>query len=119
MAGAVEGAAIEGVPTYNTQLTGKYNFTLFEDKSGFVLAAAHWVGSSHGTLNPTDPDYYRPAYHTLDLSTGMSFDYVDVTIYAKNALNNDTVIQHPDINGTTEGYRVNPRTVGMTISSRF
>jgi hypothetical protein len=118
--GAVAGAAIEGVPKYNAQLTGKYNFSVFEDKSGYVLATMHWIGSSHGSLDPSnDPDYLRPSYHTLDVSTGMSFDAMDFSVYVKNALDDNTIIQHPNVNETYEGYRVSPRTIGVNMTARF
>jgi len=117
--GAVEGAPIEGVPKFNAQLTAKYNFVVMEDKSAYVLGAMHWIGSSHGELDPTDPDYLRPSYHTLDLSAGISFESIDVSIFVKNALDDDTIIQHPSVNDTSEGYRVNPRTIGMNIAARF
>lgn len=117
--GAVEGASIEGVPKFNAQLTAKYSFTLFEGKSAYAMAAMHWIGSSHGQLDPDNPDYLRPSYHTLDLSAGMTFDTIDVGIFAKNALDDDTIIQHPSVNLTSQGYRVNPRTIGVNISARF
>jgi len=119
IAGAVEGAPIEGVPKFNAQLTAKYNFIVLEDKSAYLLGAMHWVGSSHGALDPTDPDYLRPSYHTLDLSAGMTFDTIDVSVFVKNALDDDTIIQHPSVNETSEGYRVNPRTIGMNMAARF
>lgn len=117
--GAVAGAQIEGVPDYNAQLSAKYNFVVMDDKSGYVLAAMHWVGSSHGSLDPTNPDYYRPQYHTLDLSAGMSFNAFDIGLFVKNALDDDTIIMHPNVNATLEGYRVNPREIGLNIAAKF
>ncbi len=117
--GAIQGAAIEGVPKYNTQLSAKYNFSVWDDKSAFVLASMHWIGSSHGSLDPTDPDYNRPAYHTLDASTGVAFESFELSLYIKNALDDKTIIQRPSINEVEEGYRVNPRTIGMNVTAHF
>jgi len=117
--GAVKGAQIEGVPKYNAQISAKYNFAVMEDKSGYVTGAMHWVGSSHGSLNPADPDYIRPQYHSVDLSTGLSFDAFDVSLFVKNAMDDKTIIMHPNVNATIEGYRVNPREIGMNVTAKF
>ena len=117
--GAVKGAQIEGVPKYNAQISAKYNFAVMEDKSGYITGAMHWVGSSHGSLNPADPDYIRPQYHTVDLSTGLSFEAFDVSLFIKNAMDDKTIIMHPNVNATIEGYRVNPREIGMNVTAKF
>jgi iron complex outermembrane receptor protein len=116
--GAVKGAAIEGVPKYNGQLSAKYSFAL-GDKSAYLLATEHWVGRSNGSLVATDPDYNRPQYHTVDTSAGMSFGTFDVSVYVKNALNDNTIIQHPNTNETNEGFRLNARTIGMNVFASF
>ena len=117
--GALAGAEIEGVPKFNAAITAQYNFAVRDDLSGFVRAAAHWVGASHGTLDVTNADYQRPAYHTLDASFGISFAWADVTIFAKNLLADDTIIQHPSVASVSTGYRVAPRAVGVSVSGKF
>ena len=107
------------MPKYNAQFSTKYNFVVLDEKSAFVMGAMHWVGSSHGALNPTDPDYIRPQYHSLDLSAGLSFDAFDVSLFVKNALDDNTIIQHPSVNATLQGYRINTREIGMNISAKF
>jgi iron complex outermembrane receptor protein len=116
--GAVAGAEIEGVPKFNATTSAKYNFSL-GDKSAFVLGAVHWVGGSHGSLNPTQTDFVRPGYYTVDFSTGMSVGNVDLTFFVKNALDNNTVIQHPQVASIVEGYRVFPRSIGLTAATKF
>jgi iron complex outermembrane receptor protein len=116
--GAVSGAPIEGVPKFNGTATAQYKFAV-GDKSAFVMGGIHWVGSSHGSLNPTQTDYERPQYYTVDLSTGMSFDDIDLTFFIKNALDNDTVIQHPQVASIVEGYRVFPRSIGLSLATKF
>ncbi len=116
--GAVSGAPIEGVPKFNASTTAQYNFALGE-KSAFVLGGIHWVGSSHGSLDPSQTDYERPEYYTVDFSTGVSFDKIDFTFFIKNALNNDTIIQHPQVASIVEGYRVFPRSIGLSLATKF
>ncbi len=113
------GDPIQGVPKYNASLTGQYTFNLSGDYYGFARAAAHWTGSSHGTLVATDPDYSRPAYSTIDASIGATFDQWELTLFVKNASNNDKVIQRPNVQSISEGYRVAPRTIGISLSGKI
>lgn len=117
--GAVQGAPIEGVPKYNGAFTAQYNFSVFDGMGAVARGAIHWVGSSHGTLDPANPDFLRPAYHTADASIGISFAHADLTLFAKNLLNDDTLIQHPNVASVSTGYRVAPRSIGVSLSGSF
>jgi iron complex outermembrane receptor protein len=117
--GAVEGAQIQGVPKYNAAVSAQYNFAVFGDKSAFVTGGVQWVGASKGTLDPDQTDHDRPAYHTADFSAGMSFDRYEVSVFVKNAFDTDTVIQHPRVASIVQGYRVAPRSIGMSLAARF
>ena len=117
--GAVAGAQIQGVPKYNAAVTAQYNFSMFGDKSAFVLAGVQWVGASRGSLDPDSTDYARPSYHTADLSAGMAFDRYKVSVFVKNALDTDTIIQRPQVASIVQGYRVAPRSIGMSLAAQF
>lgn len=117
--GAVAGAQIQGVPKYNAAISAQYNFAVLGDKSAFVLAGVQWVGASKGSLNPEQTDYQRPAYHTANISAGLAFDRYSLTVFVKNALDDDTVIQHPQIASIVQGYRVQPRSIGMSLAAKF
>ena len=64
-----------------------------EEPAGFVRGAARWTGTSSGNLNPSLPDNKRPAYATVDLSAGASFNNWDLTLYVNNVANNQKIIQ--------------------------
>jgi iron complex outermembrane receptor protein len=117
--GAVAGARIQGVPSYNAAVNARYNFVLPGDKSGFVMAGVQWVGASRGSLDPSQTDYHRPAYRTADASAGMAVDRYDVSVFVKNAFDTDTVIQHPQVASIVQGYRVPPRSIGMSLAAKF
>lgn len=117
--GAVRGAQVQGVPKYNAAVNAQYNFALFEDKSAFVAGGVQWVGPSKGSLNPDSTDYERPAYHTADFSAGLSVDRYKFTVFVKNAFDNATVIQHPQVASIVQGYRVAPRSIGMSVAAKF
>ncbi|PWF48417.1 TonB-dependent receptor [Massilia glaciei] len=116
--GAVKGARIQGVPEYNAAVNARYNFAL-GNQFAFVMGGMQWVGSSKGSLNPDQTDYERPAYHTADLSAGVSLGRYDLSVFVKNALDNDTVIQHPQVASIVQGYRVAPRSIGMSVAAKF
>jgi iron complex outermembrane receptor protein len=117
--GAVDGAQIQGVPKYNAAVNAQYNFALFGDRSAFVMGGVQWVGASKGSLNPEQTDYRRPAYYTADFSAGASFGRYDLGVFVKNAFDNDTVIQHPQVASIVQGYRVAPRSIGMSLAAQF
>jgi iron complex outermembrane receptor protein len=118
--GAVDGANVPGVPKFNLALSGSYNFSVTEDIFGFVRAAAHWTGSSNGALSSANPDYQRPAYSTVDASTGLSWDKWELSLFVKNLANNQKIIQRPEVQGTAnEAYRIVPRTFGISLSAKF
>ena len=125
--GAVEGADVPGVPNYNISLSGQYNFVISEESDylGFVRAAGHWTGDSKGgypllTNGAIDPDYQRPAYSTFDFSTGVSLGKWEVSLFVKNVANNEKIIQHPIVqSNTNEAYRIDPRTIGLSVSGKL
>jgi len=135
--GAVAGAAIPGVPAYNIAFTSTYSYDITDDYFGFLRGAARWTGASHGGFDQLpngngvliapnilpgipDPDLNRPAYHTIDLSTGVSWKEWEATVFVKNLFNNDMVIQRP-ITQQVEGevYRLEPRMIGASLSAKF
>jgi len=118
--GAVDGATIPGVPKFNAALTGQYNFNINGDTYGFARAAVHWTGSSYGALDPSNPDYQRPAYNTVDASTGLTWDKWELSLFVKNLLNNQMVIQHPVVQSVdNEAYRIAPITIGISLSGKL
>ena len=117
--GAVKGAPIQGVPKYNGVVNAQYNFSAFGGRGAFLMGGVQWVGPSKGSLNPEQTDYNRPSYHTADFSAGISLDRVNLTVFVKNAFDNDTVIQHPQVASIVQGYRLAPRSIGMSVAAKF
>ena len=113
------GAELLGVPKWNAALTGEYRFFTGTGVSPYIRGAARWVGSSRGSYDPNNPDYSRPSYKTLDASVGASYEAWDVSLFAKNLANDQTVIQRPFVQFLTEAYRQRPRTIGVLVSRKF
>lgn len=118
--GAVKGAAIPGVPKFNTALTTTYNFEVNDDVLGYVRGASHWTGPSNGAFDPTNPDYDRPAYANVDLSAGFTTEHYDFSFYVRNVANNQKIIQHPEVQyAGGEVYRMTPRIIGITLTGKL
>ena len=124
--GAVKGAWIPGVPNFNLALSGTYSYDISDDYFGFVRAAAHFVGTSYGGLaelpsGAVNPDFNRPAYHTFDVSTGVSWKQWEATFFIKNLANNNLVIQRPVEQAQAGGlvYRIAPREIGLSLAAKF
>jgi len=110
------GDPVAGVPRYNVTVTADYSFDITGSVSGFVRGSSSWVGSSHGSLVKTDPDYARPGYNTINLSAGANYNAWQVSLFAKNLFNDQKVIQRPNVEFVNEGYRLRPRTIGISLS---
>jgi hypothetical protein len=49
----------------------------------------------------------------------MSFDRYNVSLFVKNAFDTDTVIQHPQVASIVQGYRLAPRSIGVSLAAKF
>jgi outer membrane receptor protein involved in Fe transport len=126
VAGAVQGAWIPGVPEYNFALTATYSYDITDDYFGFLRGGVHFIGSSYGGFSvlpngAPDPDFNRPAYHTIDVSTGVSWKEWEATLFVKNLANNNMVIQRPVEQAQESGevYLIPPRQIGVSLSAKF
>ena len=126
LSGAVAGAWVPGVPNYNLALTATYSFDYNDDYFGFLRGGVHFIGSSYGGFDTlpngaANPDYTRPAYHTVDVSTGVSWKEWEATLFVKNLTNNNMVIQKPIEQAQESGevYRIPPRQIGVSLSAKF
>lgn len=114
------GEDVPGVPRWSGNFAAQYQFTVASALL-FVRGEANFVGSSHGTLVTTDPDYQRPAYSLFQASAGATIGRYDISIFGKNLTNDDKIIQRPNIlnAGFDEGYRIAPKTIGANVSVKF
>lgn len=78
-----------------------------------------YTGHSYGSYRKTDPDYSNPSYSVVNMSLGLTRGRQQIAIFARNPLNDRTVIQSPQINTVVEGYTVHPRVVGLSIRLLF
>jgi len=110
--------------TLTANVTANYTWILTGTSSAFVVADYEYTGKSYGsfivsTPAAPNPAYVDPAYSVVNLNVGVNLGPFEVSLFAKNLLNNDTILQSPTINGITEGYTLRPRTVGVALQAKF
>jgi len=107
------------VPDWSMAFGADYDFPVVEGYDGFVRVDYEYTGPSRGSFVPSDPNFNDPAYGVLNGSFGVRMDQAEVSVYAKNLANDQTVIQRPVINSVLEGYTLRPITVGVTAKRSF
>ena len=103
------------VPNVTASAGANYLHPVGQSQAVVALVNYAYTGHSYGSYLTTDSNYYNPAYSVVNASVGYRFGTSQITLYVKNLLNNETIIQRPQINTVTEGYTVHPRTIGLTL----
>jgi iron complex outermembrane recepter protein len=111
-------------PEVTANVTANYAWPLTGTTSAFVLADYEYTGKSYGsfivsTPSAPNPSYIDPAYSAVNLNLGVNVGILEVSVFAKNLLNNETILQSPTVNGVTMGYTLRPRTVGLSLQAKF
>jgi len=119
LANAPKGAMLPGVPKGSASLGADYHWAVGDAASAFLRGNEQWTGYSHGIVFASSADYSRKAYYTTDLSGGISLDKWEFTAFIKNANNDNTAIQHPNVQGIDEAYYLRPRTLGISGNYEF
>jgi iron complex outermembrane recepter protein len=113
------GAHVVDVP-YGTLAAGvAYTVPMFAD---FILTSRanySFTGHSYGSYQTGNSNYSNPGYGVWNLSAVMANRKYEFMAYAKNAFNNQQIIQQPEINTVFEGYTVRPRTIGVQAKLKF
>ena len=106
-------------PKWTATATAEYKRNIIDNLAGFVRTDYDWTGMSFGTFQSTDPDYINPSYGILNGSFGIDTGSLQISLYGKNLLNNQTIIQRPNIASIVEGYTPRPLTIGLNIAKQF
>lgn len=117
--GASVGEHILNVPEWMATFRFDYMQPLSDSVKGFVRSDYDWTGPSYGNFDPTNPDYSRPVYSVLNANIGVKLNSFEISLFAKNLLDDHKQIQHPAILSEYEAYTVRPLTVGLGIKATF
>jgi outer membrane receptor protein involved in Fe transport len=123
------GSHLIGVPQATADINLAYDWMINDKVSVRPFIAYEWTGRSNGSYQRftntvalgslTNLNYNNPTYGVVNANVTLSYGPYDLSIYAKNLLNDQTIIQTPEINTVYEGYTVRPRTIGISLKARF
>ena len=116
---AAVGEKVLYTPDWTATFVVDYNWQITPNLLGFIRTDYDWTGRSHGSFQQSDPNFSDPQYGVLNGSVGLDTGDLQVSIFAKNLTDNQTIIQRPAINTVVEGYTVRPMTVGLMVSKQF
>jgi len=116
---AAVGQAVLYTPDWTMTATADYHWQATDAITAFVRTDYDWTGTSHGSYQATNSNYINPAYGVLNASIGIDTGSFQAYLYAKNLLDDQTIIQRPQIDSVIEGYTVRPLTVGLTVAKQF
>jgi len=117
--GASVGDHILNVPEWMATFRVDYSRSLAADVRVFVRADDDWTGPSNGAFSPANPDYSRPVYSVLNASIGLALRSCEISVFAKNLLDDRKIIQRPALLFEPEAYTVRPLTAGLNVKLRF
>jgi iron complex outermembrane receptor protein len=113
------GDYVAGVPKWSAIVTGEYNFNITDEIGGFARADMDFTGDSHGSVFRNNADYDRPSYYVLNASAGAQYGDWEFSVFGKNLLNEQKILQTPNVEFVPEAYRLRPVTVGVSASTAF
>jgi iron complex outermembrane recepter protein len=107
------------VPEYQATFSGEYRRPLSDNLVALLHADYDMTGPSNGSYIMSNPGYINNPYRVLNASVGALIKEWEFNVYAKNLLNDHTLIQTPSLNLQVTGYTVRPLTAGITVTRRF
>jgi iron complex outermembrane recepter protein len=119
------GSHLTDVPDGTFTIGAVYNRPLGDDIDLAARIDYDFTGASYGSFEKINPvgqpnlNYNNPSYGTLNASIRLTRGKYAVSIYAKNLLNDETLIQTPEVNTVYQGYTVHPRVIGATFEAHF
>jgi len=116
---AAVGESVLNTPDWTLTFKADYNWQIQDDVTAFIRSDYDLVGQSHGSFKVTDPNYIDPSYGVVNASVGVDLGSLQISLFAKNLLDNQTTIQRPQIDTVIEGYTVRPLTVGLNVAKQF
>ena len=117
--GASVGEHLLNSPAWTATASTEYRWSVAANTSAFVAGDYDWIGPSHGSYNMADPAYNYPEYSIFNASSGLTRANVSVSVYAKNLLNDQKIIQRVTIELLEDAYVPRPRTIGVQFKAAF
>jgi outer membrane receptor protein involved in Fe transport len=117
--GAAKEERMPTVPRYIANLSADYTFD-----SGWlptIGASFRNVGDRHASFdqNPGFPQYVLPSYSALDVRAGLDVNQYSIRLYVRNVLDERGELSAYTWQGNPRPALLQPRTVGLTVTTRF
>ncbi|MHB8815819.1 MAG: TonB-dependent receptor, partial [Steroidobacteraceae bacterium] len=107
-------------PRWTATATVAYTRPIRSDLSLSIGADSYWQGKSYGDFQTTATDYINKPYSVLNARVSVLTEHgLEVGLFAKNLLDNTTIIRSPSLAFVTEAYTVPPRMIGIQIKQQF
>jgi len=123
------GSNLIDVPQATFDVELSYNRPITDAIKLSALINYDWTGNSNGSYqrftntvalgSPLNLNFNNPSYGVMNASLMLSMKRYQVSLYAKNLLDDKTIIQSPEINTVYEGYTVHPRVLGLSVKAFF
>jgi outer membrane receptor protein involved in Fe transport len=123
------GANLIDIPQETFDVELAYRRAISDSMRLAALVNYDWTGQSNGSYQRftntvalgslTNLNFQNPSYGVMNANITLSVKHFEFTLYAKNLLDDHTIIQSPEINTVYEGYTVHPREVGVTLKAFF
>lgn len=118
--GAAVGDKLLFTPDFTATASVTYTRPVNQSLSAFLRVDNYWQGRSYGEFTPGLTDSINRQYEVMNASFGVrSAGGLEVEVFAKNLLNNTTVIREPTIAAVTQAYTLPPRIIGLKAMKRF
>jgi outer membrane receptor protein involved in Fe transport len=117
--GARDGQRLIGVPAASFSGNWYYRRPLSATLDGYAQLQLSWTGKSRGSFNDADSDYRRPDYTVVNLVAGVETARFGLSLFARNLLNENKVIQSPSVVFVRQGLTLRPRTIGISANMKF
>ncbi|MGY4395335.1 iron complex outermembrane receptor protein [Sphingomonas sp. UYAg733] len=126
--GGLDGDALPFVPKWTFSISGDYDWSIGKDATAFLGASLGFVDDRIADFSIRD-DAGRlreaPSYETIDLRAGVNFGGFSLEAFVRNAANKRGVTSmfgfYPGAfpNDAAAVAVIRPRTIGLTIGSKF
>jgi iron complex outermembrane recepter protein len=122
--GGVAGERLPNTPKFTAAVSGDYSFPV-GGLQGFAGATYRFVGERFASFDASQgvPQYRLPSYSALDLRGGLDMKAARIELYVKNVTDRaaqlSALTQTALAGGPAEVSVLQPRTVGLSVSTRF
>ena len=116
--GVISGYRLPGSPELQGSLYSEAQFPVL-DYQGFVRLSGQYVGSAYTDFDAKGLKFGD--YTVGNFRAGMKFPHLDVTAFVDNFTNSAALASAQDLTQfiVPTGYRIRPRTVGLTLRASF